>query len=165
MRLGYKAAWEPSKPLLASPAPASLQHCPAAAPWCSPFPKLARPEPQPTQGLTTAFQRTTCFWPQRRRDRSTCSMTTGSSSEAWRSASEPKAGTSGRSPGAQARRGTWAWTCKKSAQGPFFLHFFPGGTSCLTPGANSFTHLFIHSSTSSCACAGYLRRQSALDIV
>lgn len=46
-------------------------------------------------------------------------------------------------------------------------HFFPRGTSCLTSRANSFTHLFIHSSTSSCvrACAGYLGRQNALDII
>lgn len=85
-------------------------------------------------------------------------MTAGSSSEAWRSASEPKAGTSGRSPGAQATRGTRAKTRKNSSQEPFL----PGGKSWPTPRANSFLHSFI------CifcvrACAGPLGRQRALD--
>lgn len=60
-----------SKPLLTSPAPAASRRHPAAEPWCSPFPRPVRPDSVPTPDPTTVFQRMMCFWPQRKRDRST----------------------------------------------------------------------------------------------
>lgn len=93
--------------------------------------------PSLTPGLTTAFQRTTCSWTQRKRDKSMCSMTAGSSSGVWRSASEPKAGTSGRSPGAQTKRGVRGMRGRRragdmrkvSAGALLCVLFFPRGTT------------------------------------
>lgn len=90
--------------------------------------QASRTKPQPTWDLLIAFQRTTCFWTQRRRGRSTCLTTVASFSEAWRSTSEPRAGTTGRSSGAQPEGVDQGWSGKGS-QGELSTQLFPGGTS------------------------------------
>lgn len=80
--------------------PLSLTRPPGSLILLSPS-QANRDEAPPTRGLRIAFQRTTCFWTPRRRGRSTCLTTVASSSEAWRSTSGPRAGTTGRSSGAQ----------------------------------------------------------------
>lgn len=68
-------------------------------------------------------------------------MTAGSFSEAWRSTSEPRAGTTGRSPGAQARWGMQAGVHGKSAQGLFSLFTSSQqGQAGLTPRAHLLSH-------------------------
>lgn len=70
----------------------------------SPLPVWQDQSPN-SPGLDDTLQKMMCSWPQRRRDGSMCSMTAGSSSGAWSGTSGPKAGTTGRSPGAPTRWG------------------------------------------------------------